>query len=304
MRFVKRVIVFFLWVISGVFVFSVLFLLIGLVAAMRHSGKGEDVSLGAIKTEHAVALVELKGEILSSDSFRKSLNKAVDEEQIKAIVVRIDSPGGSVGAAQEIHRLIKDADAQKPVICSLGNTAASGGIYAAVGCRKIVANPGTLTGSIGVIFMMPNFESIMGQLGLQMNVIKSGRFKDTGTPFRQMDTEDRALLQGIVEQSYEQFLRTVADGRKLDINSVRGFADGRIILGEEALKNGLVDELGGVDRAAKLALEQTGDMEKPELIPVKKPSGFSAFLSAIEESETAKWFNALGHARLLYQSYF
>lgn len=202
----------------------------------------------------------------------------VENDKIKAIVARIDSPGGSVGASEEILRAIKRADAQKPVVCSLGNLAASGGLYSAVGCRKIFTNKGTLTGSIGVIFMTPNVSQVIERLGFKMRVIKSGQFKDAGSPFRPSTAEDEALLQALVDSSYEQFLDAIVENRSLDEASVRSFADGRVILGEQAVALGLVDEVGGVEDAAMLALELSGDTsgEEPELVRIPQPKGIRA----------------------------
>ncbi len=300
----KQILIFFIWAIVAFFVVGFFVFVLSILAVLKTGDADEGFALGSIKTKHAVGVVDLSGEILSSDSFRKTLKKAVDEEKIKAVVIRIDSPGGSVGASEEIFRSIKEADQKKPVVCSLANLAASGGLYAAVGCRKIIANAGTITGSIGVVLMMPNVESLVDRFGLQMNVIKSGKFKDTGSPFRKIDADDRQLLQSLVENSYNQFLNTVATARGLEIDKVRGFADGRIILGDDALQKGLVDEIGGVERAAKVALEQTGDTQEPELVAIKKSSGLSSILSGWQESESLQWIESLRHTRLLYQSFF
>jgi protease IV len=270
---------------------------------VKQGGGDENISMETIKTDHAVAVVELTGEMLSSDAVRKSLKKVVDEKKIKAVVVRIDSPGGSVGAAEEVNRAIKESDQKKPVVCSLGNIAASGGLYAAVGCRKIVANAGTLTGSIGVILMMPNLESVANYVGVQMNVIKSGKFKDTGSPFRKLDSDDRTLLQSLVDKSYRQFVQTVADGRHLDVEKVKTFADGRIILGEEAVEKGLVDEIGGLEQAAKAALEAAGDSAEPEIITLKKAMGLRSLLREWQGTQLLNWISSLRHMRLLYQAY-
>lgn len=269
---------------SGAALLAVLFLMgiFGIVAAFQSEGVLDTLT---IKTDRAIGVAKLEGEIVSSDQFRKDLQKLLDNEKIRGIVVRIDSPGGSSGASEEIYRAIKDADDSKPVLCSLGNLAASGGLYSAVGCRKIVTNKGTLTGSIGVILMMPNVSAVLEQFGVSMNVVKSGTFKDTGSPFRPSTPEERELLQSLVGVTYEQFVAAIAEGRKLDPEEIRKFADGRIILGEQAVELGLADEIGGVARAATLALQESGysGEEAPEIIELPKPSGIRALFQEVEQ---------------------
>ncbi|MCL4141190.1 UNVERIFIED_CONTAM: hypothetical protein GTU68_004896 [Idotea baltica] len=172
-------------------------LIFGVIGALLVARGGDSEKL-AISTKNAVGLVELEGEISNSKKFRKSLKKFVDNDKIKALVVRIDSPGGAVGASEEMYRAVKNAAEKKPVVCALGNTAASGGLYTAVGCQKIVSNRGTITGSIGVILMTPNIANVVDKVGFKMNVIKSGKFKDSGSPFREMTEDDRGLLQRLI----------------------------------------------------------------------------------------------------------
>ncbi len=300
----RKVFTFFGWIVAigiGLSMLSFVFLIVGLL-----TGNLSDPSLKPIvtKTENAIGVVELTGEILTSNKFSERLSKLVESENIKGIVVRIDSPGGSVGASEEMNRLIREADAKKPVICSLANIAASGGLYAAVGCRKIVANEGTLTGSIGVLLTIPNFANISDKVGFKMNTIKSGPFKDTGSPFREFKPEEQDLMQRLVDKSYQQFVRIVASGRKLDEGAVRRFADGRIILGEQAVELGLIDEIGGLTRAAKLALEAAGNSSgQPEIIPPDKGSAIFGMWDDVSESRVWNWFRAYGQVQLLYRAY-
>lgn len=264
---------------------------------------GKDGEL-PITSQHAVGVVELTGEILSSEKFRLALKKQLDNKQIKAIVVRIDSPGGSVGASQEIFEAISLAIAKKPVVCSLGNIAASGGLYAAVACQKIVTNRGTLTGSIGVVMMLPNFRSVMDRLGVGMNVIKSGKFKDAGSPFRDMGPEERTLLQELIDKAYLQFVGAIAEKRNLNVEDVKRYADGRIILGEDAVKLQLADEMGGLPRAAKIALELSGDQAEPEIIMPKKKTGILAALNEFEDSSFVHLLRSVDSSpQLLYLRY-
>ena len=191
MKALKSVISFLGWLIAA----SLLFLFFGsviMVSTVLKQGidLADSKEVSAAETDRAVAVVPLAGEIIAADDFDKRLRKQVEDKNIKAIVVHIDSPGGSVGAAEEMYRAIKAADKKKPVVCALGSVAASGGLYASMGCRKIVTNKGTIGGSIGVILMMPQVSSIMDKVGVGVSVVKSGKFKDTGSPLRPQTAED------------------------------------------------------------------------------------------------------------------
>ena len=221
----------------------------------------------------------------------------------KAVVVRVDSPGGSVGAAEEIYRAIKTAreSKKKPIVCSLGSIAASGGLYAATACEKIVSNAGTLTGSIGVVLMLPNFEHILSTIGLRMNVIKSGAYKDAGSPFREIAPQDRVLLQASVDEAYEQFIKVVADSRSLNLDEVRKFADGRVILGESALKLGLVDQIGGLQQAGKLALTLAGVQGEPEMTGIEQKHGLRAIFEDLEQSRLSLFMNRWSAPTMMFE---
>ena len=281
----------------------------GVIVALRHGvGEDETTALKA-KSDHGVAMIELTGEIITSDDFRTNLKRAVDSKSIKAVLVRIDSPGGAVGASEEIYRLIRDANEKKPVVCSMGNLAASGGLFASLGCKKVIANESTLTGSIGVIIMSPNFHSVMEKFGVSMTVVKSGKYKDTGSPFREFSEEDRAFMQSVIDSSYQQFVRTVAESRGLSIDAVKKFADGRIILGSQAKELGLVDEIGGIERAAKVALELAGDQSPDfEIVRVKKAQGLMAYFSSEEATQILpfgifRWLKMQDRVQLLYRAF-
>jgi protease-4 len=159
----------------------------------------------------------------------------------------------------------------KPIVVSMGAVAASGGYYVSCGATRIVANPGTITGSIGVIATFPNFTKLMEKIGLQMNVIKSGEFKDSGSPFRPVTKEDEKLFQGVVDNSYQQFLDVVSKDRKLPISNLMKFADGRVFTGKQALKLGLVDTLGSFEDAVKIAAGLGGIKGKPLVVEAKRP---------------------------------
>jgi len=281
---------------------AVLALVLGIVLVVAIGKLADDPVEMAIphsKTDNGVFILPLEGEIVSSEKFRRVLAKAVEKKQIKSIVVAIDSPGGAVGPSEEINRAIAAADKKKPVMCALGSVAASGGLYSAVACRRIFTNQGTLTGSIGVIMSYPTVSKVMSQAGVQMNVIKSGELKDVGSPFRESTDRDRDFLRGLVQRSYEQFLGAVAAGRKLDIAKVRPFADGRIILGEEAVALGLADEIGGVEEAAKSSFEAAGGTGELEILYAKKTGGFT---EVFQESRLGRFVRTFLKAEILYRS--
>jgi protease-4 len=227
-----------------------------------------------IITGECVGVVEVKGLIADSKETIKQLHIFRDNDKVKAIVLRIDSPGGVVGPTQEIYEEVGKLTSKKKVVVSMGSVAASGGYYIAAPANMIFANPGTLTGSIGVIMELSNIEGLLGKIGLKSYVLKSGKFKDTGSPVRKMTKEDKEVLQSVIDSMYGQFVKAVATGRKLPVEQVRKLADGRVYSGEQALRLKLVDRLGNlqdaVDEAAKLA----GIKGEPEVVypPEKKKS--------------------------------
>jgi protease-4 len=192
-----------------------------------------------------------------------------DTKGVKAIILDIDSPGGSVGAVQEVYSQIMRIRKEKhiPFVAVFGDIAASGGYYIASACDKIVAHPGTLTGSIGVIFSVGNLEGLFGKVGYKMDAIKSGKFKDIGSPARAMTSEERKLLQDMIDDAYGQFLKAVAEGRKAPVEKVKPLADGRIYTGQQALMTDpkLVDALGDSDDAVAVAAQLGGIKGKPRV---------------------------------------
>lgn len=189
-------------------------------------------------------------ETTSAPYVRRKLQKAIDDKNIKAIVLRINSPGGTVGMSQEVYQAVMDVRAKgKPVVVSMGDVAASGGYYIASASDRIFANPGTLTGSIGVIMHLLNWQETEKKIGIQPLVIKSGAFKDIGSADRVMTPEEKSLLQNIIMDSYDQFVTAVSEGRKMNKEAVKKLADGRIYSGRQAFNAHLVDELGGYESA-------------------------------------------------------
>ena len=193
-----------------------------------------------------VGIVKIEGVIMDSIDINRQINEFAEREDIKAVIIRINSPGGSVAPSQEIYREVKRLAKKKDVVASMSSVAASGGYYIALGADEIVANPGTITGSIGVIVQFMNFEGLLSKIGIAGNVIKSGEFKDTGNPLREMNETERKVLQALVDDVQSQFVDAVVEGRELKPEVVRKLADGRIFSGAQALEYGLVDELGGL----------------------------------------------------------
>ena len=220
--------------------------------------------------DRRVGVIEIRGTIENAQETLKAIKEYRKDSKIKAILLRIDSPGGGIGPSQELYREVKRTTETKPVVASLGGIAASGGYYIASAATKIVANPGTITGSIGVIIFFPNFKELLEKIGIRSNIIKSGRYKDVGNPSREMTLEERELMQGTIDEAHRQFIRDVASGRNLAEEKVREFADGRIIMGQTAFNLGLVDELGNFeDAVSRAGLE--GKIEgEPDLVFAKK----------------------------------
>ncbi|MCK4739748.1 MAG: signal peptide peptidase SppA [Deltaproteobacteria bacterium] len=219
-----------------------------------------------------VGVVEISGLITDPDEINEKIIEYGERDDVKAVILRINSPGGSVGPSQEIYREVLKLKAIKPVIASMGAVAASGGYYIAAAADKIVANPGTITGSIGVIIEFIDGESLLRKIGLRGEVVKSGDFKDTGSPFRKMGAQERELLQGLIDDVHRQFVEAVAKGRDMDFDKVKVLADGRIFSGEQAKNVGLVDSLGNMADAIDLVAELAGIEGDPAVIyPSKNP---------------------------------
>lgn len=200
-----------------------------------------------------VGVIELNGVIADSRLLLEQIKDFRDNNSVKSIVIRIDSPGGAVGPSQEIYREIRKTIEEKKVIASLGTIAASGGYYIASAADGIVANPGTITGSIGVILGYTNFEALFEKIGLSPVVIKSGEYKDIASPVRKMTESERKLLQEFSDNVHSQFIDHVAQGRNVPLDQVRDIADGRIFSGEQAKALGLVDRLGNLEDAIEWA---------------------------------------------------
>jgi len=234
-----------------------------------------------------VGVVEIKGVLTDSRAILKQLGKFQDDPSIKAIVVRIDSPGGAVGPAQEILREIEKIKVKKKVVASLGTVAASGGYYIACGANLIMANKGTATGSIGVIMQFANVEELTKKIGLDFLTLKSGRYKDVGSPFRQMTPEEKEYMQLLLDNIYRQFISDVARNRKIPLEKMKSLAEGKVYTGEEAKQVGLVDEFGNAQDAIEKAGRLGGIKGKVEAVyPQRERFSFLRLLLGDEGEET------------------
>ncbi len=223
-------------------------------------------------TEDRIALIRVEGVIVDSQATVGELKRFSENPSVKAIVLRIDTPGGGVVPSQEIYDAIKRVrdKSNKAVIASMGSVAASGGYYIAAATDRIVANPGTLTGSIGVIMETANVEGLLQKIGVEGVVIKSGKYKDVGSPLRKMSPEERGLLQAVMDDVHKQFIEAVAEGRSMELRAAQVLADGRIFTGRQAKEAKLVDELGDLEDAIQLAAEVVGIEGEPKVVEPRR----------------------------------
>ena len=260
-----------LLVIGAVFVSFVLMIIV--IASLV--GNSTSLPIG-----HRVGVIQVVGPIVASDQTVREIVDFRKDSSIDAVVLRVDSPGGGVGPSQEIYKEVERLAAVKPVVVSMGSVAASGGYYVAAPADRIVANPGTITGSIGVIMGFTNYEELLEKIGLKNSVVKSGEHKDIGSPVRPMTDEDRAILQGLIDDVHRQFIEAIAHGREMEIETVRPLADGRIFSGQQAKELGLVDELGNFQDAVTLAASLADIDGEPKLVypPKEKPDFIEYFM--------------------------
>jgi len=217
-----------------------------------------------------IGLMEIKGLLFSSRTYVEELERFRKIPSVKAVLIRIDSPGGAVVPSQEIFEAILRVRETKPVRASLGSVAASGGYYIASAAEKIYASPGTLTGSIGVAMHMRNVQELFAKLGIDNSIIKSGKFKDVGSPYRKMTPQEHKVLQGVSDEIYEQFVDAVARGRRIKREEAEKLADGRIYTGKTARELGMVDELGGLQVAIRETGRDVGIPEEPIVVSFKR----------------------------------
>ena len=271
-------------VIGVIIIVSFLFFsLVVLFAFMGISGEGE-LSLAGMGKK--VAIIDLHGTITNSADIIRQLKKYTKDSSVPAIVMHIDSPGGGVAPSQEIYEEMKKAkDNGKKIVASMGSVGASGGYYVACAADTIIANPGTLTGSIGALFEFPVAEELFKKIGLRFEVVKSGEFKDVGNYARRMTESERKLLQSVIDDTYDQFVEVLVDNRNLSKEEALKIADGSIFTGRQAKKLGLVDELGDLEDAIKIAGEMAGIEGPPKTIKerVRKITFFDLLTQQMEE---------------------
>lgn len=263
----------------------ILFLLFILFSFMVGIGVGLIISReDGFPIGERVAILEVQGVILDSQPYLDSLSKIKKDDGIKAIVLRIDSPGGAVGPSQEIYSEILKLREKKPVIATLGSVGASGGYYIACAAQKILANPGTITGSIGVIAQFVSYEQLLKWAKLDVEVIKSGEFKDVGSPFKKMTETEKQYMQQLIDNVYSQFKLAVSKARGIDSKEMDKIADGRIFTGEQAKNLKLIDELGTLSDAISLAGTLSGIKGEPNVsyYPKKKMNFLDFILSKFE----------------------
>lgn len=257
----------------------------------------------SLTSKEGVGLIEVKGMILDSKETIRQLRYFLKQGAVKAVVLRVDSPGGIVAPSQEIYSEVKKFAARKKIIVSMGSLAASGGYYISAPATMIYANPGTITASIGVILKLSNIESLMDKIGIKSYTLKTGKYKDSGSPLRQFSAEDRAMLQSVIDNTHEQFVRAVAEGRKLPIEDVRKIADGRILSGEQAREHKLVDRLGTLQDAIEEAGRLAGISGEPELLlpPKKKVNYLDLLVEGTEGTFNGPLGRAAGGMRMMYE---
>ncbi len=252
-----------------------------------------------------VGIIPIEGIIGDSGELVEQINEFADDRRIKAVVLRIDSPGGGVAPSQEIYQAVRELKKKKKVVASMGSVAASGGYLIAVAADRVVANPGSITGSISTVMHYANVEELLKKVGVRSSVVKSGKFKDIGSPTREMTAEEKSLIQAIVDDIYDQFVRTIAENRKLPLQRIFELADGRIFSGRQAKDLGLVDELGGLQDAVLLAGKLSGMEGTPETVRgMKKKTTLFKYLmgsmtSAVVEEIQGKAAESRGAQYLL-----
>ncbi len=301
-----------LWlkIIAGLYAVSLVaaFVVIGKADVAKKSKPKVDLSeiAGISSAKNAVAVVPIYGAISQGSSNRswergsqqiaKRIKTLAAKKEVKAIVLDINSPGGSVGSVQEIYDAILRAKAEthKPFVARFGEVSASGGYYVASACDLIVAHPGTITGSIGVIFSVSNLEGLMKKVGVKTDAIKSGKFKDIGSMSREMTSEERKLLQDMIDDSYEQFVAAVSAGRRMPVEKVKELADGRIYTGRQASMNGLVDKLGDLQEALDAAGELAKIGKNPKVLTDSDP--FESLFSLMDTKLSLFGSKALSEA--------
>jgi protease IV len=271
-------------VVFGAFFFTALFLLAAFSAGMR----GGNVRV----SKRSIAVVEITGAIFNAKPTVDKLERYMKNDRIPVIVIRLNTPGGGIEPTQEIYSTILKARGKgKKVVASMGTVAASGGYYIAAACDTVMASPGTLTGSIGVIADFMEFSGLLKKIGVDVTVVKSGKFKDIGSFSRQMTDEEKGLISGVIMDSYDQFVEAVAKGRRMDEETVKKYADGRVFTGRQAKEIGFVDALGTYQDAIDMAGRMAGLGDNPPVVMDERDRIFEALSRNISHmlSIGAEW---------------
>jgi len=286
---------YFIWLTKFITKLVIFFLIVpfSLFAIFFAAASSMDSSVPNDK--RSVAVLELTGTIKDSKDVLEQLYKQAANDKVKGIVLRVDSPGGAIAPSQEIYSAVKTLKAKKPIVVSMGSVAASGGLYVSLGASRILAEPGTMTGSIGVIMQIPNFTKVANLVGVDFVTIKSGKLKDVGNSFRPMTDEEKQFLQSTILVAYEDFVKAVSEGRGIEISKVREFADGRVILGTQAKELNLIDGYGDLVDAARAVFEIRGEPlkadEQPKLFyPQGKFDELAKYLQSF--SDISDFFSA------------
>lgn len=291
---IKKLLLFFL--AGSVFLVGLFLVSVLIAKALLDDGESK------LYRKQGVGLVEVKGMILDSRETVRQLRYFYRQDNVKAVVLRVDSPGGVVAPSQEISAEVGKFAAKKKIIVSMGSLAASGGYYISAPATLIYANPGTITASIGVILKLSNIETLMDKIGIKSYALKTGKYKDSGSPVRRLSEEDRAMLRAVIDNTHEQFVRAVAAGRKLPVEEVRKIADGRILTGEQAVAYRLVDRLGTLQDAINEAGRLSGISGDPEVItaPRKKLNYLDVLSDGMEGAFKGNLERVGSGVRLMY----
>lgn len=310
------------WIIGGAIAAIVIILMLGTIGLVLVVGSGDGGGLSASPENYEeeyvsgegsdkIAVIPVEGLISPTDSgvagtvptttpegMRDALAQAEEDESVKAVILEINSPGGGVTASDRMYQDVLDfkESSEKPVLASMGTTAASGGYYIAMAADEILAGETTLTGSLGVILQLPNFTETADKIGFKQNIIKSGEFKDMGSQFRDVTPQEREIFQEIVDENYDEFVEVIVEGRDLSEKRVRELADGRIYSGKQAQELDLVDGLGDLEEATKSA-RQKADVSEATVIRYVQTPGFASFLQAYltpKEPEAVQIMKAAG----------
>ncbi|MDO9516351.1 MAG: signal peptide peptidase SppA [Syntrophales bacterium] len=265
-------------VILGFLLLAIIGLLFFLVLRLFFSF-GEETRGFSFKDK--IGVVSIEGVLSDSRDLIRQLDRYERDNGVKAVVLRINSPGGAVVPSQEIYDKVLQVKKSKKVVVSMGSVAASGGYYIACAADRIIANPGTITGSIGVIIQFSQIEDLLKKLGLKTTVVKAGKYKDVGSPVREMTAAERALIQGVIDDIHNQFIEAVVSNRDIPRKEIEHIADARIFTGRQALEAGLIDSLGNMDYAIDTAAGLAGIEGKPEVVyPEKERKGLLQYIAS------------------------